>query len=277
MATKNNNIYEQVYNLQEDDALSSRVALVICILVQRGILVAGFSITKELLTLHYTGYNKNKPVWELNFFEHLFSQEPLLAVREKVKGVFICSNKNLVVPDALYDETEAKNWLAHIHFVEKKDIIEVYNLEEDKAKYLYAAPVQITELIRINFKKATVLPLAAYQFSHTNKQSLYLQCCISAEQVSATLHNYSQLLWHRVFDYSCTEDIAFEIRQLCMENNISPSKISLRCNAVSAAEYEIVNELSQYFPGLRAGNGRSITNRWDGAIYLAQQLFACVS
>lgn len=276
MATVTTNIYEQVYNFQEDETIPSRVATVICVLVQRGILVAGFGIVKDLLTLHYTGYNKNKPVWELSFFEHLFVQEPLLAVREKVKGVFICSNKNLIVPDALYDEKEAKNWLKHIHFIEQKDVIESYKLQDDNASYLLATPMSITELIKINFKKVVTMPLACYQFTSGSNQSLYLQCCVTPEQVCATLHNYSQLLWHKVFDYTCAEDIAFEIRQLCMENNISPSKISLRCNAVSAAEYNVINELSQYFPGLRAGNGRSITNRWDAAIYLAQQLFACV-
>lgn len=277
MKAANNNIYEQVYNAQDDDGMMSRLATVICVLVQRGMLVAGFNVTKELLTIHYTGYNKNKPIWEINFFEHMFVQEPLLASRDKVKGVFICSGKDLIIPDALYDENEAKNWLKHIYYVEQKDVIESYSLEEDKAKYLQCMPMNITELVKINFRKATTMPLAAYHFGNsTTRQSLYLQCCITAEQVCATLHNYSQLLWHRVFDYTCAEDIAFEIRHLCMENNISPSKISLRCNSISAAEYNIINELSAYFPGLRAGNGRSINSQWDGAIYLAQQLVACV-
>ncbi len=276
MATVTNNIYEQIYNVQEDETIPSRVAFVICVLVQRGLLVAGFSVSKELLTLHYTGYNKTKPVWELSFFEHLFSQEPLLVAKEKVKAVFICSNKNLIVPDALYEEKDAQNWLKHIYFIEQKDVIESFRLEDDKASYLHAVPLSISELIKINFKKAVTQPMAIYHFDHTNKQSLYMQCCLTGEQVCATLHNYSQLLWHRVFDYTCAEDIAFEIRQLCMENNISPSKISLRCNAISASEYTIINELSQYFPGLRAGNGRSFTSRWDGAVYLAQQLFSCV-
>ncbi len=275
--TINKNTYEQVYNLSEDEGLYSRVGLVICILVQRGILVAGFSISRELLTLHYTGYNKNRPVWDINFFEHLFSQEPLLTVREKVKGVFTCSNRNMIIPDSLYDEAEAKKWMRQIHFIEKKDIIESYHLEDDKANYVQAMPLSITELIKINFKKSVVLPMPIYQFSNTNKQSLYLQCCITGDQVCGTLHNYSQLLWHKVFDYVCAEDIAYEIRQLCIENNISPSKISLRCNALTAAEFDVVNELSQYFPGLRAGNGRSISAKWDAAIYLAQQLYACVS
>ncbi len=276
MKAANSNIYEQVYNAQDDEGMMSRLATVVVVLVQRGMLVAGFNVTKELLTLHYTGYGRNRPVWDINFFEHMFAQEPLFVARDKVKGVFICSNKNLIIPDALYDENEAKNWLKRIFYVEQKDAIESYNLEEDKARYILAAPMDITELVKINFRKALVQPLAAYHFSNSSKQSLYLQCCITGEQVCATLHNYSQLLWHRVFDYGCAEDIAFEIRHLCMENNISPSKISLRCNSISATEYSIINELSAYFPGLRAGNGRSITTNWDGAVYLAQQLVSCV-
>ena len=152
MATVTNNIYEQIYNVQEDETIPSRVAFVICVLVQRGLLVAGFSVSKELLTLHYTGYNKTKPVWELSFFEHLFSQEPLLVAKEKVKAVFICSNKNLIVPDALYEEKDAQNWLKHIYFIEQKDVIESFRLEDDKASYLHAVPLSISELIKINFK-----------------------------------------------------------------------------------------------------------------------------
>ncbi len=97
----NSNTYEQVYNVTEDESLLSKVGIVIGVLVQRGLLVAGFSTTKELLTMHYTGYNKSRPVWALDFFEHLFSNEPVLAGREKVKSMFICSEKNLIVPDAL--------------------------------------------------------------------------------------------------------------------------------------------------------------------------------
>ena len=273
----NNNTYEQVYNVTEDESLLSHVAVVVCVLIQRGLLIAGFSANKELLTLHYTGYNKNKPVWALDFFEHLFANEPLLAGRDKVKGVFICTEKNLVVPDALYDESEAKTWLKHIHFIEPNDVVLSRHLEDDKANYVFATPVNITELIKINFKKAVVLPLPLYHFSNTQQKSLYLQCCITGEQVCATLHNYSQLLWHRVFRYAGAEDIAYGIKHLCVENNISPSKITMMCNSVSAGEYEILNALSQYFPGIKSGSGYSINTKWDPAISLAQQLVACVS
>jgi hypothetical protein len=192
-----------------------------------------------------------------------------------VKAVFINSSKNLVVPEDLYEEKAAKEWLKRIHYTEARDIIDTCPIEEDKARYLQAVPMNIAELIKINFKKAAILPMPVYHFRNPRKQSLFLHCYITSEQICATLHNYSQLLWHRIFDYTCPEDIAFGIKHFCMENNISPSKIAFRCDAISAAEYNTLTMLSQYFPGIRSGKGVINTN-WDASISLAQQLFECV-
>lgn len=273
----NNNIYEQVYNAQEDETSSSRVALVICLLIPRGMFTAGFSINKELLTIHYSGYNKNKPIWGLDFFEQLMANEPLLLAKEKVKGVFVSNNKNLVVPEELYAENEAKNWLKYLYFIEKRDVINTFPLENDKAQYVYSIPVDIAELIKINFKKTPLVPLPFHHFNMEQINSLYLQCTISSDQVVATLHNYSQLLWHKVFDYISAEDIAYEIKLLCKENYIDAAKLNIVCNSLCQSEYDVVNELTQYFPHVKAGNGLTIHNRWDPAISLAHQLFECVS
>lgn len=275
MATASKNTFEQVYNVREESDLSSKVSYVICAILQRGIMVAGFSATKELLIIHYTGYNSNKPIWEIDFFEYLISQEALFTNKEKVKAVFICSEKNFVVPDDLYEEKAAKDWLKRIHFVESRDVTDAFHLEDDKARYVHAVSQGILELIKINFRKATVQPMSLYQFRNTKKMSLQLHGFITNEQVSLTLHNYSQLLWHKIFDYSCAEDIAYGIKHFCMENNISPSKIAFKCDAVSAAEFDTLNALSQYFPGLRSGKG-VIETKWDATISLALQLFECV-
>ena len=277
MGTINYNTNEQVYYVREDDTLSSRVALVICVLVPRGLCVAGFSITKELLTIQYKGYNKNKPVWELDFFEHIFANEPILAIKEKIKGVFICSDKSLIVPNELYMEEEAQNWLKHIHYVEAGDVITSYPLADEKANYLHAVPLNIIELIKINFKNTEILPLSIYQFRNPHKQTLHLQCCLTGEQACISLHNNSQLLWQSIFNYACAEDIAYKINLYCLENNIDTAQLGVMCNGLSATEYERINELTQYFPGIRAGNGHTITGSWDTAISLANQLFACVS
>ncbi len=277
MAKSNNNTFEQVYNLSEEEGLLSKVAKVYCVLVERGLLVAGFSNKQELLSLNYSGYSKTKPVWELGFFEHLFANEPMLAHRGKVRGVFISGIKNLLVPDTLYNKDEAEKWLKAIHFIEPSDSIGHYPIKENNVKYLLAVPINITELVRINFKNAISLPLEIYQFGSLSKPGAVMQCFISAGQVSATLHLNGQLLWQKVTDYINTEDIAYTFMQVCTQNNITAPDLQVKCNSISAAEYPVIKGLSQYFPGIITGDNSAFTSSWDGAIKLAQQLYSCVS
>jgi hypothetical protein len=276
MATVNNNIYEQVYNISEDNTLTSKVAAVICLLVERGVLVAGFSSKKELLILHFTGYNKTRPVWELNFFEHLFAHESLLADKQKVKGLFILGSRNIVVPDELYEKAGAETWLRNIHFIEQSDVIQHYQIKEAKANYLLALPVNITELLKINFKNAKTVPLAYPCFKKSNSQGVVVQLCVCPGQVSATMHGNGLLLWHKVFDFASAEDIAYAIMQVCREHEIAQSSVSLKCNALNAAEFTFINGLSQYFTNITAGDGTSFNTSWDAAITLARQLYSCV-
>jgi len=276
MTAINKNTFEQVYNVREKEDLSPKVSHVICLLLQRGIMVAGFNASGDLLVIHYTGYNPSKPVWALDFFEHIFVQEPLFANRDKVKGVFILGDRSLLVPDALYEKDDAGKWLRGIHYIEAKERTGAYSLERDKATYIYAAALGILELLKINFKKSAILPLPAYQFQNTSNQGAYINCFITSEQACATFYNNGQLLWHKVFDYSTAEDIAYEINHLCRTYNILSSEVTLACDTISAAEHNILLALSQFFPGMRSGIG-PIKNNWDGAISLAQLLFKCVS
>ncbi len=272
----NYNTNEQVYNAKGDKSVASQVAAVICVLVQRGLYIAGFSASNELLTIQYTGYNKNKPVWEIDFFEHIFNTDSLFAKKELVTGVFISSDKNLVVPNELYSEDSAVTWLSRIHFIETNDVIYTYPLANEQATYLLATPVSITELVKINFQHAEILPLSIYQFRNDHTGGYHMQLSLSSEQVCITLHSDGQLLWHRVSGYSTAEEIAYIVNNYCQENSIDPTQLNLTCTALSASEFERINELTQYFPALKAGDGRNIAMIWDGAISLAQQLLTCV-
>ena len=92
-----------------------------------------------------------------------------------------------------------------------------------------------------------------------------------------TLHNDGQLLWHRVSGDTTAEEIAYTINNYCQENNIEPTQLNLACAGLSASEFERINELTQYFPNLKACDGSGISMIWDGAISLAIQLLSCVS
>ena len=272
----NSNTLTQVYYVGEEEVSPSAVHLVICIFIQRGFLVAGFNSQKELLTIHYSGYEQDKIVWESEFFHNIVSSHPLLEDPQKVRAAFILSDKNMIVPNDLYKDNHAKSWLKHIHFIEEDDVVESYPLDQERAMYMMAFPSQLRDLIKNKLPNALIQPMALYQFIKTPKIGLCLQCCVTNNQVCATLHIDGNLLWHKVFEYAAAEDIVFEGKYLCKENNYFATKLTILCNALTGAEYSVLSDYSQYYPAMKSGEGNRIHSNWDAPTALVQQLLTCV-
>ena len=275
MATENKNIYRQVYNTSEDTNILADISHVSCLLTRRAMLAAAFNAANELLTIHYTGYSADRVVWDLDIFEQLFSQEPLLVNRDKITKVFFCTAENLVVPDELYDKEEAEQWLRQVHYIDASDTVRHYFLKEDKAYYIYGIPLNIEALVKISCNTAAIIPLAASQFASNYTRGVRLHGFITNDQACVSLYHYGTLLWHRVFDYTAAEDIAYEIRLVCEEHKINADKISLSCNTMSAAEHTVANSLSQYFAGVTTGTGHTINTMWSPTLSLIKQLESC--
>ena len=127
------------------------------------------------------------------------------------------------------------------------------------------------------FSKAKIYPFSTYQFYKPYKSEASLQCCITNEQVYATLYNNRNLAWHQIFNYETAEDIAYHIKLHCQQNNIDSERMSFQCTMTSKGLNNTLSELTKYFPELKDGSGNVGTNdrNWTGTIYLLQQLYAC--
>src|SRR5690606_24353440 len=240
------------------------------ILIPRGLVVAGFSDRGDLLTIKYSDYKKALPAWILDFFEHQFINEPMLASPHKVMAAFVASDKSMLVPEVLYEETTAEAWMRKLQFVEGNEVISTHHLREDKAYYLYAWPAAIKSLIGRYFTNARIFPFSTYQFYKPFKSDCSLQCCITPEQVYATLYKNRSLHWHQIFEYQNAEDIAYHIRLLCNQHDITDEELLLQCTMTNRGLMNIVTELTQYFPELKDGTGNIMANdrNWTGTIYL---------
>jgi hypothetical protein len=271
MAFEHQNIYRQVYNVREDEQLLAGLHHVTCVFARRAVLAIGYDGNNELLSLHYAAYGKERPVWELDFFEQLFHQEPLLLKHDKITKVFVLTSSEMIVPETLYDKGAAEQWFNTIHFVEPNDVIAHYPLSARKANYIYSIPHGINELIRISCHSAKVRPLAACQLDETTP----VQCILTSEQACVTLYNNGKLLWHKIFDYAQPEDVAYEIKLVCKEHNINSDKLGIACSSMSTAEYTVVNGLSQYFGGITGGDGQYIKSLWGPTLSLVKQMETC--
>lgn len=274
MAATNNNTNQQVYNVREDERLLTDVAHVVCVLMQRGLWIAGYDSNKQLLTIHFNSASNNKAIWQIDFFEHLFGNEPLLSAKDKIRAVFISSGRDIIVPDDLFSEAEATSWLKKVHFLERTDEVIVTKLWGENAHHVMAVPNTIPALIKINFTNAAILPFPMHHFNDRGQGKLKVHCAVLPAQAYITVHNNSQLLWHQLVDYIGAEDIVFHIKNFLRQNDIESDNITVICDAATRAEFEILREVSRYVYCVTA-DGNKISARWDASISLANQLLSC--
>ncbi len=266
-----------VYNVHEGESLLGQVSRVICIILPRGFVAAGFSERGDLLMIRYKEYDTSLPTWIVDFYEHHFIEEPLLTRPDAVVAVFFGTEKYLISPNEYFDEQIAKRWMQQLYFIEDGEIIASHPIPEDRARYIFAVPGTMKGLANRYFPQANLLPLAVYQFTHRQKSDVTVQCCITPEQVYATLYRNKKLLWHQVFSYLNGEDIAYQIKLACTEFDIQSDEIAVECSLIHIGLNSVLESLSQYFNNIRQTEaGMMSSNKiWMPSISLLQRLYVC--
>lgn len=264
------------YDAYQDENLISQVARVVCTLLPKGLLVAGYNEHGDLQMVRYGDYSNAVAPWMLDFYEHRFLGEPLLQQPEKVIAFFICSDKYLLVPEELYEEHAAARWLRQIFFIEGNEMISAYPLEDDQVRYLYAWPAAVKSLIGRYFPDAKILPFAAYQFYKPYRTGHHLQCAITPESVYATLYHNRALQWHQVFAFTNGEDIAYHIHLLFKQWKVKAADADLNYSGIYRGMNPVLNEMSQYFESMHDVEAAiSSGHQWVHTIKLLQQLYSC--
>jgi hypothetical protein len=269
----NSNIDKQVYAADKKGNLLSQVDKVFVCLSGNSMHVAGFSSSGEVLTIRCHPFD-GRP----DFFERNFTNEPLLTHTGKVSHIFLTAPKQLLVPKAIYKEDAAAQWLNDLHFVGKDEVVHEYPLREDKAQYLFAVQLTARDILIRYFPKARIMPFAAHQFNKNYKTSQILQCTFTEYEVYLTLYKDRKLHWHKVHEYRTIEDVAYQIKLLCRQQDLDQEQLAIICAADTNMLTRRIHDLFSYFPNLKIGTGKMDVpdGPWKAPVYLFQQLYSCV-
>lgn len=264
------------YQANDGDNLAEQVAQVVCILLPRGLLSAGFNDRGDLLTIQFGDYQAALPPWTLDFFEHRFGDDLLFRQPEKVIAFYVCSDKYLLVPEELYEEYAASRWLRQLFFIEANEIISGYPLQDDQARYLYAWPAAVRSLIGRYCPEAKLLPFPAYQFYRPYNKQFSLTLALTADHVFATLYKSRSLQWHQVFPFSNAEDIAYHVRLLAKQMKFNTDDVDFHYSVLHPGMNGLLNDVSQYFTNMSEVEVALSSGRpWAHTTPLLQQLYAC--
>lgn len=268
---------QYTYKAHERDTLLSEVSSVQLVLLPRALAIAGFTEDGQVLMVHYTAASTEHIDWGCDFFEHQFINEPLLGVPQQVKSLFVGSPYQLIIPDALYDERSTRSWLKNLYSILPDDWITEYHSEWDQAWYRMAIPRELHKLLTRYFGHTAVLPLAAPQFYKPDTSKAHLvQCIISGDLVFATLREQGKLQWHKVFEYSNVEDIAWQFAHICKQRGIRQIELRIEGTILCETCYDQLTELETFFPKIKwSAHSHSDEGHWAPVIWAMQQLYAC--
>lgn len=269
----NSNIEKQVYAADKKGNLLQQVDKVFVCISGHSMHVAGFSSSGEVLTIRCHPYDE-KP----DFFERNITNEPLLTHTGKVSHIFVTSVKQLIVPKNIYRTEAAAEWLNNLHFIGKDEVVHEFPLRDDKAQYLYAVPLSTRDLLIRYFPKAKIVPFAAHQFNKSYKTAQVLQCSFTAAEAYLTLYKDRKLHWHKVCEYTNVEDIAYQVKLLCSQQDLNEEQLAIICAADTNILTRRIHDLFSYLPNLKIGTGRIDAEEgpWKAPVYLFQQLYSCV-
>jgi hypothetical protein len=265
------------YRANEHDTVLSEVSEVFCVLMPRALLVAGFGSEGQVIMARYNSYSAADPAWEADFFEQEFINETLFGVPQQVKALFIGSREELIIPNSLYNDRAAKEWMASLQSICPDDVLYNHLLESTDARLAFVVPSRIDKLLHRYFGHTRIMPLSAYQFHKPNPGVPYLlQCFIAHDTVIATMHRDRKLLWHQQFEYSSPEDLAWQAAHLCRELHIPRIDLRLECAMLCDDCYTLGLELERYFPKIKwSTSGSDDKDPWAPVLFLLKQLYAC--
>lgn len=267
----------KTYNVVEGDALLAQVSKIICVILPKGFVIGGFSDRGDMLMIRYNDYPKDLHDWVPDFFDHRFAEEPLLQRPELVVAIYVLSHKNMLVPNNLYDPVTASTWLKKIFFIEESESIDQFNIQEEKATYLFAWPSAIKGLAARYCPNARFLPLGAFQFTQLYKAESAFQIALTGNMVAATYYKHRTLQWHQAFQYQTVEDIAYKLLQVCKEFNQPIDEVEVFYTTAFNDLNRVADDLTQYIPNIKAMEaGVMVTNPdWASTVSLFQRLYTC--
>ncbi|MBS1615163.1 MAG: DUF3822 family protein [Bacteroidetes bacterium] len=277
MLTDTADTRQRSYRAHEQENLLSEVESVLCVLHPRSILLGGFNAGGQAILAHFCDYAPPQPSWDTSFFESRFMSETLLGMPQLIKAVFVSSEEEMLIPESLFQEKNAHDWLQKLNGSSPNNVLHQYKLAQPAARYAFMLPAAMEKLLHRYFGSIPLLPLAAYQFHKPANEQYLFHCLAGDGSATASLFHSGRLLWHQQFACDVAEDLAWKAASLCRELHIPRIDMHIELALLSDQNFYFATDLERYFPKIKwTRNLATEDGPWAPALFLLQQLFACV-
>lgn len=187
--------------------------------------------------------------WDQEFMEEIFINEPLFAGEETFKSIWITEERSLLIPESLFNQGYATDWIKKFHFLEETETLFDDSLKPAlKAQIIFPIPENLKNLLNHYFEEVAVKAFSKIALSLPEENTGTIIKIVNLPRlVLFSLQENGKNILHQIAHYEKTEDIIYKIAIILQEKNINQDQVKISLSGIAPFYNNIIEELQNFF------------------------------
>ena len=184
----------------------SRLAYHKLIFWNDGICLLGYSEEHTIVAAKSLGFD---PDISAETFTGFLMDEPLLGGGEPVTQLLVFSDRQMLIPEGVFDVNASEGWFRSLHFVDTNEAVEVFALHKPKAVALEAVRRDLISVIKGIYADVAVLGFSNHLLNFFDEGAGNVGVTILGDKAVLQAYRFQQLHALKVTDASEGEVLQF--------------------------------------------------------------------
>jgi hypothetical protein len=233
----------QHFNMH-DDPLTNIEHLQLLIWEQ-GLCIAGYGLNGNVLTTKVYTFHKG----DIHAVESIFMNEPLVAGPQPVTHIWIAEQRNMVIPQHLFQQEAGKTWLAKLHFITPAETVRTTTVRQPvPVSIVYPVSNDLALLLKKYFAEGKVETLSGMllqqDFTADNDTA---DIVFLNETAALTLRQKGKLISHQIGLAEDINNLVYKIASICQDYKISQEELKVSISGLCITE-NTTQALKAFYP-----------------------------
>lgn len=257
----------QHFNMHDDPL--TNIETLHLVIWDKGLCIAGYDLEGNVLTTKVYNF----AAWDIGAIESVFINEPLVAGPQPVTHIWIAEERNITVPQHLYQTAAAEEWLRKFHFVEAGETVHSTTISQHlQATVVYPLADKLEVLIHKYFAEGrtdAISGMLLCQESPAGQDTADIT--FLDKKVVLTVRSNGKLLNHQITEAGDINNVVYKIAVICGANGLKQDELRVSLSGLCITE-ETITELRSFFPKMNVPGSEQFSS-----FTLLSKLISCAS
>jgi len=215
------------------------------LLWEEGLCITGYGLDRHVLTAKVYLF----PRGDMHAIESVFINEPLVAGPQPVTHTWIADSRNMLIPQHLYHEQAAGEWLRQFHYVTPDE-----NVYCSPVKYptpltvAYPVANELNAILNEYFPEGKIESLSTVLLQQVPPPDSDTADIVFLDKTTVlTIRKKGKLISHQIGETTDVNDLVYKIAAISQEHQIAQHELKVSLSGLCISD-ATAQELKCFFP-----------------------------